>query len=242
MRTKHLLWAIAVVAVFATACSADNNDTPSGDLGGTPSVNEGIDEGVGGHYRIGDVYSRGSVTGVVFRIAEQGAHGLIVSPNETAAVQWACEEHVKTNATDMNSGKENMKKIEALADWERTFPAFKWCADLNAGRQDGWYLPSINELTDLYRAYNGGSIQEINEEEQANFNRSLIRCGGVPIEARSDGKPYLSATYWSSTVHKEYREYGLGECDVRIVDFTDFFPEHIMTEEVVLRVRAVHAF
>lgn len=49
----------------------------------------------------------------------------------------------------------NTDVIKQLTDWESRYPAFKWCDDLNRNGVSGWYLPSINELKELYAGFCG---------------------------------------------------------------------------------------
>jgi hypothetical protein len=138
-------------------------------------------------YHVGDAYSEG-VTGMVYKITDNGMHGMIVSLNEPGPLQWTITKEL-SNVTgeDENNGMTNLNVVRNYAKENLSFffPAFGWCADKGAG----WYLPAINELKDLSAAIvTYGGIEA--------FNAQRIKLGGVALTGYlSEGALY----YWSST-------------------------------------------
>lgn len=94
------------------------------------------------HYEIGDIISIRGVKGIVFQTTPSVK---IVSVTE-GCTTWG-EYGVTTGVTDQNNGKLNMAAIQSISGWETKYPAFKWCADIG----DGWYLPALNELKEIYK-------------------------------------------------------------------------------------------
>ena len=94
------------------------------------------------HYEIGDIISIRGVKGIVFQTTPSVK---IVSVTE-GYTTWG-ESGVTTGVTDQNNGKLNMAAIQSISGWETKYPAFKWCADIG----DGWYLPALNELKEIYK-------------------------------------------------------------------------------------------
>ena len=134
-------------------------------------------------YSVGDFYQKGGVEGVVFQTHSGGAHGKLLSLDETHAV-W-CDDlhaHVATEATNRNNGWSNANIIRDNFDLSG-FPAVGWGVaknDLLVGEQltfRHWYVPSSNELRSLLLHY-----QELNV---------VLKAHDLPtLEGKS---------YWSST-------------------------------------------
>ena len=55
-------------------------------------------------------------------------------------------------ATDMDNGMVNRNTIKNNFDINN-YPAFKWCDDKNKDGVTGWYLPAVNELIAINKAY-----------------------------------------------------------------------------------------
>ena len=104
-------------------------------------------------YKVGDIYNENGVTGMVYKVTDNGTHGMILSMKYSTEA-WS-KSNTLTNASDENNGMNNMNTIKKLDDWQNRFPAFAWCDNMNQNGVVGWYLPSINELKYLYAAYNG---------------------------------------------------------------------------------------
>lgn len=128
-------------------------------------------------YKVGDVYDKDGVKGVVFSVDASGQHGLVVHPNIIKG-RW-CKNELKkqTDAFDANDGEKNMMAIEKCIQetgktWE-DFPIFQ--AAHNIG--EGWYIPAKAELEALVKAVNGGSMT-YDKKSTAVFAKSLKKAGG----------------------------------------------------------------
>lgn len=108
-------------------------------------------------YKVGDYYENGDVKGIIVRVDESGAHGLIMSLDKCAK-KWLDDKDEKftTNAYFEDDGEKNMAVIEKYIkengkSWEM-FPFFNWCRNHGAG----WYAPATDELKDILNTINGG--------------------------------------------------------------------------------------
>lgn len=149
-------------------------------LGCTQSFIVGDTLASGAQYEIGDIISIRGVKGIVFQTTPSVK---IVSVTE-GYTTWG-ESGVTTGVTDQNNGKLNMAAIQSISGWGTRYPAFKWCADIG----DGWYLPALNELKEIYN-------------HKAVLNEVLL-ANGMDELASKDG--------WvlSSTEENDYLAYSL---------------------------------
>ncbi len=102
-------------------------------------------------YKVGDLFERGDIKGVVFDVSEDGRHGKIVSLHHSEEpLYWATKgaELRYIAALNNSDGRENMKKVANQRDWEFNYPAFNWVDNLGPG----WYLPSEKELLKIFAA------------------------------------------------------------------------------------------
>ena len=84
---------------------------------------------------------------------------------------------VVTGATSSYDGKSNVESV-INNGWYNDLPAFVWCGNYG----DGWYLPAINELTELF------NVRDI-------LNEKLSKAGYATITADN----HLSSTESGST-------------------------------------------
>lgn len=149
-------------------------------------------------YKVGDYYEKGDVKGIVFRVTDQGRHGLILSLVEAEHyMPWSTlrEPSVEVGASSNTDGELNMRSVERFiaaggAGWE-DFPAFKWCRDLG----EGWYLPAVDELLHLAHNFNGGQRMVFDRKARQHFNDTIREHGGKRIDRMVD---YFSSTEQSA--------------------------------------------
>ncbi len=98
-------------------------------------------------YAIGDYYHVNTVEGIVYRISNSGANGMILSLDFNN-LQWANDEFcaILMNASSDDDGLYNYNAIMESNFGIQNFPAFKWCNDKNTGSVTGWHLPAINDI------------------------------------------------------------------------------------------------
>ena len=147
--------------------------------------------------KVGDYYEQGFIKGIVISVDESSEHGIVVSLNEAEAV-WSYKTEEAMGSLP-GSGKYNTECVYKMNDWQNQYPAFFWCSKKNVGQLHNWFIPSMNELADLYKAYTGhetndtdqdtGSTKASDSASKDWFNKCLTDNGGTAI---SDG------VYWSS--------------------------------------------
>jgi hypothetical protein len=125
-------------------------------------------------YHIGDIVSIDGAVGIVYEIVDGNVK--VVSVEETST-SWG-EYGVEVCTYDQYYGYNNMLVVQSMEDWKNKYPAFKWCADFG----DGWYLPSIQELFDIYFVKN-------------TLNEILVANGYTRLGSDNGSMQH----YWSST-------------------------------------------
>ena len=177
---------------------------------------------------IGDVISGG----VLFWISEDGKTGKVVSPvrAEGADARYCIDRTTATStdgtlgAADRENGKINVAAMKQIDATLAKFPAAKFCDELDGGE---WYLPAVEELTALFKAYNGASIDGatvatpsgISAEEKAArslFDKSILSfSNGIVLNSQaesSNGDSAFSST--ESSIDKAYYvRFGKALCD-----------------------------
>ena len=193
-------------------------------------------------YSIGDIYNENGVLGLVYKISNGGTHGMIVSFKDTACV-WSTE-YAVTGCTQ-NDGLSNMNIIKQMPQWEFRYPAFKWCDDFNIGGITGWYLPSIEEMKDLYAGYCGLSTYPGVESDaptvyktfRDEFDASLVRYGGNAINASRYWSSSDNSSGYSEGAFAWYQNFSTGYQYI-----SDGITDYGSLKSGVNRVRAVRAF
>lgn len=198
--SKFMTLTLAAVALLGGCGKGNDPDDPTKPINPTkpepetPTVKT---------YAVGDYYEKNFVKGIVVSTDEKGEHGLIVSLKEFEGA-WALRNENVMNGQP-GTGAYNTGLVQKLDDWKNYYPAFERATSLNVGALKDWFLPSMNELAHLYKAYTGhetndvdqgtGSTQSVKsanaseDEMKAKFNKILTDNKGTAL---SDG------IYWSS--------------------------------------------
>lgn len=153
-------------------------------------------------YKVGDVYDKGGVKGVVFYVDNTGEHGLIVHPTGFKG-KWCTKEQVNNtiNAFDDRDGANNMEAVARYIEdndgsWDE-FPLFQWARNLG----DGWYIPSLDELKLLSKAINGGD--NYSEKNINKFAKTLKKLDGKGFINKGFGHNNDFMNIYSSTEIKD---------------------------------------
>lgn len=151
-----------------------------------------------GGYKVGDVYDKDGLKGIVVVVDDSGEHGLLMSFDGDGS-RW-CNKDVKLNvgATDMDDGEKNMERVANFIEkkglsWE-DFPIFNWARSLG----EGWYIPAYNELKEMAENINGGSLDKYSEKNFKAIGKIAKKNGGKDFTGGAMGKSDL-LTMYSST-------------------------------------------
>ena len=105
-------------------------------------------------YKVGDIYDKDGVKGIIYKVSEDGQHGMMMSIYKSTEA-WLADAKYNGMAKAYNTsdGKENMKAVEDAITannltWD-AFPIFKFAKDLG----EGWYIPAAKELFDIMRFF-----------------------------------------------------------------------------------------
>ena len=137
---KKLLFLLLIAPLFIISSCEDNN-------GGNSNL------------EIGDA----SQGGLVFYIDQTGEHGLVAAMEDLEGIyQWGCYPHEVNGAdgTSIGSGYQNTMDIvtQGCATQDGSIIAAQAALDAEINGYSDWYLPSINELREMYNTIgNGGS-------------------------------------------------------------------------------------
>ncbi|MDA3022647.1 MAG: DUF1566 domain-containing protein [Actinomycetota bacterium] len=151
-RQQALLGAFAVSALVLSACSSGSSESAS-PTAATPAVESAAPEAsaaavaTAGDYKVGDTGPGG---GIVFYDAgsvQPWGRFLEAGP-ELAATQWCndSEFDVAGTQTTIGSGKENTDRIAEVCG----SGAANSVSDYDGGGKTDWFLPSKDELNELY--------------------------------------------------------------------------------------------
>ena len=160
--------AFALCILFFTGCKKGEVEP---NIEPTPQPEPSITE-----YKIGDLYDKDGVKGLVFRVYEDKLSGLIVSMTEPEVMKAWSSEFIATGCTERECGELNTSIIYSLPNWQSNYPAFEWCKSLGKG----WYIPSIDELRELLIIASGNT-----------FAHAIYNNGATPF---ATDYYYLSST------------------------------------------------
>lgn len=155
-------------------------------------------------WSVGDHYCVDGKEGVVFDVSEDGLHGKIIALKQSNGfLKWAsdlAERHRMIGAFNEVDGMANLQAVQVVADWQRKYPAFAWCAE----QGEGYYLPALSELSTIL----------LNPNIKNAINQTLKTLGADLVSERH---------YWSST---ECQELLYGEYCAHFIDAYNGFSHH----------------
>ena len=113
---------------------------------GTAYGNEQIFTTTNNLFAIGQSYQGG----IVAYIDSSGIHGLIAAPSDQGNAQWGCYGTEISGADGTAIGTGNQNTIDIMTGCDDAGIAARLCGDLVLGGYSDWYLPSKDELNQLY--------------------------------------------------------------------------------------------
>jgi len=139
---------LAILLLLAISCTKENIQSPA------DASTQVLENSVTTHY-IGQDYGGG----IIFYIDSTGKHGLIAAKKDLGELTW-CEKWIYINtgarSVKIGSGARLTRKI-VEAQGNGVYAALR-CKQYEEGGYSDWFLPSYNELFEMYkqRALIGG--------------------------------------------------------------------------------------
>ncbi|MFZ4522348.1 MAG: DUF1566 domain-containing protein [Bacteroidales bacterium] len=142
----------------------------------------------------GFVVGQNRLGGVIFYIDGTGQHGLIsATSDQSAGAQWGCYGTlIGGTSTAMGTGRTNTTRIVSLCS--EAGRAARICDDLVLGGYSDWFLPSKDELNQMYlqKAIIGG-FADYYYWSSSEFNEYY-----ASYQLFSNGSQTVSSYRWSS--------------------------------------------
>lgn len=128
-------------------------------------------------YKVGETYSEGGVTGTVAYIGDDKRF-IYKNTGKTEPYQQFYLATGTTGTYNMDDGEVNMQFIKRQSGWSGNFLAAAAADDLNTGGVTGWYLPAINELSNM-KSFVTGTVWSSTANNNGSFAAYCLSYGTV---------------------------------------------------------------
>lgn len=128
-------------------------------------------------YKVGETYSEGGVTGTVAYIGDDKRF-IYKNTGKTEPYQQFYLATGTTGTYNMDDGEVNMQFIKRQSGWSGNFLAAVAADDLNTGGVTGWYLPAINELSNM-KSFVTGTVWSSTANNNGSFAAYCLSYGTV---------------------------------------------------------------
>ena len=98
-------------------------------------------------YTVGETYNENGVTGTVAYIGDDKRF-ICRHVSGSNVYKWSTSSSI-TGANSLYDGYSNTQKIHEQPSWRVSYPAFAVADELNVGGETGWYVPAIDELSNM---------------------------------------------------------------------------------------------
>ncbi len=190
MRTKTNFFFAAFMLLFTVSCTKENIKSPSA----TASSEEHA-AALSDSIYIGAVYDGG----IIFWIDTSGQHGLIAATEDQGTATWYNGTFVTTGATSsaLGTGSKNTRKIIKVQGRSGEYAA-NLCRKYRGGGYDDWFLPSRNEIKELYKqktTVGGFASDKYWSSTEFNTNKAFVEYFdvGKPNQILKDAVSYVRA-------------------------------------------------
>jgi len=133
MKKTFQFFTLLLISAFILSCGSNKKN-------GKPENNDNFD------FKIGDFYGGG----IIFYIDSSGKHGLIAARiDQSTDSKWGCDgKDIQGTKPDIGSGQPNTVAIVSNCTTQGI--AAKLCYELTLDGYDDWYLPSKEELNQIF--------------------------------------------------------------------------------------------
>ena len=131
---------------------------------------------------IGDTHQGG----IIFCLDATGQHGFVCDFQDLGAAEWGCHDTLILGADGTGIGKGYQNTIDIEAGCTKSNIAADYCANSSAQGYSDWFLPSKEELNQMY------------------LNKSYIDS----ISLSNGGVAFKDLYYWSSSESESKHDYG----------------------------------
>jgi Protein of unknown function (DUF1566) len=143
-----------------------NNECGYGMQGDCNDNNAAVNPGTGICIAIGAPYQGG----IIAYVDGTGLHGLIAASSDQGLAPWGCLNTTISGADGTAIGTGNQNTIDIMAGCTEAGIAARICSDLVLNGYNDWYLPSKDELNQLY--INRVAIGGFNDPDQEYWSSS----------------------------------------------------------------------
>lgn len=190
MKTKTKFFFAAFMLLFTFSCTKENIKSLSATTSSADNVAALSDS-----IYIGAAYGGG----IIFWIDTSGQHGLIAATADEGTASWYNGTFVTTGATNsaLGTGKKNTRKIINIQGKPGNYAAII-CKNYNGGGFSDWFLPSRNEIKELYaqKKIVGGFVNDRYwSSTEYNINKAFVEYFdvGKPNQTVKDAVCYVRA-------------------------------------------------
>ncbi|MBN3583475.1 DUF1566 domain-containing protein [Algoriphagus aestuarii] len=148
-------------------------------------------------FKVGQQYGGG----IIFYVDKSGEHGLIAAPSDQGKAEWGCQTTKIAGADAIEIGTGLQNTIDIVAGCSVDNIAAKLCYDLILNGYDDWFLPSKDELNQLFLQKNkvGGFANDV----------TAPYWSSTEYEIHDAAWRQTFADYFEQTIYDKYNVYNV---------------------------------
>jgi len=148
-------------------------------------------------YKVGQEYGGG----IIFYVDKSGEHGLIAAPVDQGQAEWGCQITKINGADGVEIGTGLQNTIDIIAGCSDENIAARLCQDLVLNGYDDWFLPSKDELNQLF----------LQKEKVGGFATDVTApyWSSTEYEIHNGAWRQTFANYFEQTIYGKYEVYNV---------------------------------